>query len=217
MKNSRRRFLQRGSAAAASFGLFGCGQSSIAHSPPSSPSGAKESQSCIPTTLDAFGEGPFYTQNPPIITNTVLASNREPGERMIIQGRLFNLDCSQILPDTVIDIWHANAAGDYDNIGQNLRGQTLTDSEGYYRFETVKPGKYLNGRRYRPAHIHFKITPSGFQTLTTQLYFEGDADLSTDASTRITTGRFDARERIIPLSTTLDGKLKGVFDIVVNG
>lgn len=50
-------------------------------------------------------------------------------------------------------------------------------SEGFYLFETIIPGKYLNGAKYRTGHIHFKITPSGFPTLTTQLYFEGDTDI----------------------------------------
>jgi catechol 1,2-dioxygenase len=32
----------------------------------------------------------------------------------------------------------------------------------------------LNGAQYRPAHIHVKVSAPGFQTITTQLYFEGD-------------------------------------------
>jgi len=206
---------------AASLGFIGCGQPTIARVPasqiPAPINAADGADRCIQTTPDLFGEGPFYTQNPPVIENAVLAPMQEPGERMVITGRLFNLDCSRILPNTMIDVWHANAAGQYDNAGHNLRGQTLTDDQGFYRFETVKPGKYLNGLRFRPAHIHFKITPPGFQTLTTQLYFEGDPDLSADMATTTDRPGFEARERIIPLSTALDGKLEGVFDIVVNG
>ena len=174
-------------------------------------------EACNTTTLDLFGEGPFYTQNPPVITNTMLAPLKEAGERLIISGRLFNIGCSKILPNTVIDVWHANAAGDYDNVGTHLRGQTLTDDQGFFRFETIRPGKYLNGIRYRPAHIHFKVTPPGSETLTTQLYFKGDPDLATDAATSVSQGRFDATDRIIALSTNLDGKLQGNFDIVING
>ena len=36
------------------------------------------------------------------------------------------------------------------------------------------PGRYLNGARYRPAHIHVKVRAPGFPVLTTQLYFPGD-------------------------------------------
>lgn len=227
MKKSRRQFLQHSSAAAASFGIIGCQQPGIAgaSSPPSpapqSPAhqipGHPSPKTCIQTTRDAFGEGPFYTQNPPALKNAVLAAAQEPGARMIIRGRLFNLDCSRVLPHTVIDVWHANAAGQYDNAGYNLRGQTLTDDQGFYSFETIKPGKYLNGARFRPAHIHFKITPPGFQTLTTQLYFEGDPDLSTDMATTTDRPGFEARERIIALTPALDGKLEGIFNMVVKG
>jgi len=215
MKKSRRQFLQNTSAAGLFLGFLGCARQTVAGTPATENPKTGTLQACRPTTLDLFGEGPFYTQNPPAIENAALAAAQEPGERMLIRGRLLNLDCSQILPNTVIDVWHANAAGQYDNAGHNLRGQTLTDDQGYYSFETVKPGKYLNGLRFRPAHIHFKITPPGGQTLTTQLYFDGDSDLPSDAATRIESGRFDARDRIITLSPKLDGRLEGIFDIVV--
>ena len=39
---------------------------------------------------------------------------------------------------------------------------------------TIVPGRYLNGRQYRPAHVHVKVRASGFAELTTQLYFPGD-------------------------------------------
>jgi len=219
MKKSRRRFLQNSSAAAASFGIIGCRQPSAASPPASEIIPAKDAvpASCIQTTRDLFGEGPFYTQNPPAIQNAVLAAAQEPGERLIIRGRLFGLDCKKILPNTVIDVWHANAIGEYDNAGFNLRGQTLTDDQGYYSFETIKPGKYLNGIRYRPAHIHFKITPPGFETLTTQLYFEGDSDLKFDMAIQTKRAGYEAAERVISLSTDLEGKLEGVFDIIVKG
>ena len=49
-----------------------------------------------------------------------------------------------------------------------------TDSEGRYRFKTIKPAAYPAGPNLiRPAHIHFQV--SGRQDrLVTQLYFEGD-------------------------------------------
>jgi len=172
---------------------------------------------CEMTTLDYFGEGPFYTDNPPILEAGQLAMPDEPGDRMIISGRVFNLDCSQYIPNAVVDVWHANAAGAYDNDGFNLRGQVLTNEQGFYLFETIKPGKYQNGSSFRPAHIHYKITAPGFPTLTTQLYFEGDEDLTSDPASSITTGEFDARNRIIPLSTNADDKLEGTFDIMVDG
>ena len=49
-----------------------------------------------------------------------------------------------------------------------------TDSEGRYRFKTIKPTAYPAGpNRMRPAHIHFQVT--GHQDkIVTQMYFEND-------------------------------------------
>lgn len=212
-KNNRRQFLKNTSLAALSAGLF-----------PSMNTDAAELKSkeesllmCSPTTRDFFGEGPFYTNNPPVMENHQLASANESGTRIIISGRVYNLDCTEYIPNTLIDAWHANNAGDYDNEGYNLRGITTSNSQGFYMFETIKPGKYGNGNTFRPSHIHFKITPPGFDLLTTQLYFEGDESIGGDAAASITSGEFDARDRIVPLIMNSEGKLEGTWDIIVNG
>jgi len=177
----------------------------------------KELVACDKTTADYFGEGPFYTEQPPLLENNLLASPDEPGQRLILSGRIFNLECSEYLPDTIVDIWHANAEGQYDNSGYNLRGFTKTNAQGFYLFETILPGKYLNGSDFRPAHIHLKFKPPGFALLTTQIYFEGDDKIPGDAAASITSGEYDATHRIISLSENAEGKLEGQFDVVING
>ncbi len=172
---------------------------------------------CNVSTEDAYGQGPFYTPNAPTIQNNQLADQNQAGIRIIISGQVFNLDCSQVIPNTEIDIWHADDSGAYDNTGFNLRGKTTSNNQGFYIFETIKPGLYLNGSLYRPSHIHFKITPPGFPTLITQLYFEDDPWIATDAAASITNGNFDATHRIIPLIPNSNGDLEGTWDIIVNG
>lgn len=178
---------------------------------------AHQTTECSPTTLDLFGEGPFYTENPPQIKDGLLASLEEIGERLILTGRVYNLDCSAFIPNTLIDVWHASAEGQYDNVGLNLRGTTLSNEQGFYQFETIMPGKYLNGSRFRPSHIHFRITPPGRETLITQLYFEGDEEISSDSAASIEEGEFDARSRIIPTTRNANGKLEGTWDIRISG
>ena len=173
--------------------------------------------SCNRTTKDYYGTGPFYTENPPMIDDRLLAPENEEGTRMIISGRVFNLDCTEYIPNVVVDVWHANHAGEYDNVGFSLRGFTRTNEQGFYLFETIKPGKYLNGQKFRPSHIHYKITPPGFSELTTQLYFDGDEDIADDAAASITEGEFDASHRIIPLVENSEGIMEGVFDVVISG
>lgn len=172
---------------------------------------------CDPTTIDYYGEGPFYTPNAPSIVGEQLASQSEPGVRLTITGRVRTIDCEQFIPETLIDVWHADDNGNYDNVGFNLRGQTYSNSQGFYSFETIYPGKYLNGGAFRPAHIHFHITPPGYPMLTTQLYFEGDPDNDTDAASSITNGTYNATNRIIELTEDSNGNLEGTWDIVING
>lgn len=172
---------------------------------------------CEKTTLDYYGEGPFYSKNPPTIKNNKLATDSETGSKIIITGRVKNLDCTEFIPNTEIDVWHANDAGAYDNTGFNLRGKTSSNAQGFYTFETIKPGKYLNGNKYRPSHIHFKITPPNFPTITTQLYFEGDKDIPEDAAASIDSGTYDASNRIIKLTKNSKGDYEGTWDIIVDG
>jgi hypothetical protein len=115
-----------------------------------------------------------------------------------------------------LDLWHANDAGAYDNTGFSLRRKIVSNSAGFYNFETILPGKYLNGSSYRPSHIHLKVTTPGFSTFTTQLYFEGDTSIAGDAAASITSGTFDARDRIIPLVDNA-GVLEGTWDVIVDG
>ena len=173
--------------------------------------------SCDETTQDYYGQGPFYSTNAPSIINNQLALADELGTRLIISGRVHNLDCTEYIEGAIIDIWHANDAGAYDNTGFNLRGKTTSNSQGFYLFETIYPGKYLNGSAYRPAHIHFKITPPGFPILTTQLYFQGDSDIPSDAAASISSGTYEATHRIVPVSTNSLGQKEATWDIVIDG
>ncbi len=116
------------------------------------------------------------------------AKNGEPiGERIIVEGRVLDED-GRPVPDTLIEIWQANAAGRYIHkseihdapLDPNFlgAGRTVTDETGRFRFVTLKPGSYPWGNHpnaWRPAHIHFSLFGPSFLTrLVTQMYFEGD-------------------------------------------
>lgn len=118
---------------------------------------------------------------------TIRHSGEPLGERIIVTGRVLDSD-GRPVPDTLIEIWQANAAGRYAHrvddhaapLDPNFdgAGRCLTDSDGRYRFVTIKPGAYpwknhLNA--WRPAHIHFSLFGRAFtQRLITQMYFPGD-------------------------------------------
>jgi protocatechuate 3,4-dioxygenase beta subunit len=125
---------------------------------------------CTGPTADNI-EGPFYKPGAP--WQATLADAKEPGERLALAGFVTSTDCTP-LSDVVLDIWHADARGGYDNDGFHLRGKLRTDADGRWAVSTIIPGRYLNGPRYRPAHIHVKLRAAGHRALTTQLYFDGD-------------------------------------------
>ncbi len=210
--NSRRQFLKNISLTSMSLGLLPIG---IRAAEDVAPAGDLP-LNCDKTTLDYYGQGPFYTANPPVIQNGMLADANEPGTRIIISGRVMNLDCTEAIANAEIDIWHADDSGNYDNSGYNLRGKTYSNAQGFYSFETIWPGKYLNGSQHRPSHIHFKISATGFNTLTTQLYFQGDTSIPGDAAASLTSGTYDASARIIPLTQNTNGKYEGTWDIVID-
>jgi protocatechuate 3,4-dioxygenase beta subunit len=118
-------------------------------------------------------EGPFYRANVPIRSDLNLYGDE--GETLILSGIVTNARC-QAIPNAIVEIWQANPTGDYDNNSaeQRYRGQVATDEQGHYAFNTLMPGRYLNGDTYRPAHLHLKVWVADTERLTTQLYFDGD-------------------------------------------
>ena len=122
-------------------------------------------------------EGPFYKPGAP--SRAVLVTERDRGTRLVLAGTVRSASC-QPLANAVLEVWHADARGGYDNDGWGLRGQLVTDRLGRWQLRTIVPGRYLNGRRYRPMHVHVKLRAPGHRELTTQLYFEGDEYLAGD-------------------------------------
>jgi protocatechuate 3,4-dioxygenase beta subunit len=119
-------------------------------------------------------EGPFFTPSSP-----ERASLLEPGmagTTMILTGYVLSTDCAPI-PNALLDFWHADDAGVYDNVGYKLRGHQFTDEQGLYTLETIVPGLYPG----RTRHFHVKVQAPNQPILTTQLYFPGEPDNQTDS------------------------------------
>ena len=138
------------------------------------------------TTGPVFGHGDLNPIDNDLIKN--YAKDGDPvGERIIVHGRVLDENARPV-PNTLVEIWQANAGGRYRHkkdtylapIDPNFGGcgRTITDAEGHYFFRTVKPGAYpwrnwVNN--WRPAHIHVSVFGHAFcQRMITQLYFEGD-------------------------------------------
>ncbi len=115
------------------------------------------------------------------------------GQRIIVAGRVLD-EQGRAVPDTVMEIWQANAAGRYIHAKDQWdaphdpnftgAGRVVTDADGRYRFVTVRPGAYPWGNHrnaWRPAHIHLSLLGPAFATrLVTQLYFPDDPLIEID-------------------------------------
>lgn len=109
------------------------------------------------------------------------------GQRIIVSGRILDSD-GRPVPDTLVEIWQANAAGRYRHARDQWPapldphfdglGRVMTDSLGRYSFTSIKPGAYPwknHHNAWRPAHIHFSLFGRAFtQRLVTQMYFPDD-------------------------------------------
>jgi protocatechuate 3,4-dioxygenase beta subunit len=115
------------------------------------------------------------------------------GQRIIVAGTVLD-EMARPVPNTVVEIWQANAAGRYIHsldrwdapLDPNFTGvgRVITDENGRYRFTTVRPGAYPWGNHHnawRPAHIHLSLCgPSFVSRLITQMYFPDDPLIELD-------------------------------------
>ena len=116
------------------------------------------------TQTAAQADGPFYTPNTP--ERVSLAEPDSLGTPMVLEGLVLTPDCRPVA-GAVLDFWHCDEAGVYDNQGFRYRGHQFTDAAGAYRLATIRPGKYPA----RTQHIHVKMQGPATRWLTTQLYF----------------------------------------------
>ncbi|MEM7372114.1 MAG: T9SS type A sorting domain-containing protein [Bacteroidota bacterium] len=166
---------------------------------------ADETESTLDTChTSADIEGPFFLPNSP--ETMQLASAGSAGTPLFITGTVYANDCMSPIQGALVDVWHANDAGGYEN--QNYRGHVLTDAGGNYAYQTILPGKYLNGAQFRPRHLHYKVSINEVE-LTTQIYFEGDTSIPIDPWASDPS----ADDRIIPLTPDTENQMHGVADI----
>ncbi|WP_018701094.1 intradiol ring-cleavage dioxygenase [Amorphus coralli] len=154
------------------------------------PSGASES-----TVL-----GPFHVDGAPELEMGANICLDAKGEDMVVSGRILDTE-GRPIADAKIDVWQANDEGFYDVQQKglqpdfNLRGVFRTGGDGSYWFKAVKPKFYpipddgpvgqllaaLGRHPYRPAHLHYIISASGFETLTTHIFDPDDRYIESDA------------------------------------
>jgi protocatechuate 3,4-dioxygenase beta subunit len=144
-------------------------------------------------------EGPYFTPSSP--QRADLRSDGD-GTLLVLSGFVLTRQCRPI-PGALLDFWHADSSGQYDNRGFRFRGHLFADAQGRYQFITRAPGLYTG----RTRHLHVKVRAAmQSPVLTTQLYFPDESGNRRD-------GLFDPK-LLMRLQPAEGGQL-GRFDFVL--
>jgi hydroxyquinol 1,2-dioxygenase len=143
--------------------------------------------------------GPFYLKDAPVMAlGSDLAKERE-GVIVLANGTVRDT-LGHPLGGAEVDTWQADAAGMYplQQPGQepmDLRGRFTTDEGGRYYYTTVMPKSYTvpydgpvgallkagDRHAWRSKHLHYIVSAPGMRSIVTELFFEGDEYLDSDA------------------------------------
>lgn len=108
---------------------------------------------CRATAPDSLG--PFYEPGAPV--------RAKVGTGYVLTGRVLRAGRCTVVPRARIEVWLANADGEYDGAH---RATLFATRRGAYRFESNKPPAYST----RPPHVHLRVSARGYRTLVTQHY-----------------------------------------------
>ncbi len=137
--------------------------------------------------------GPFFAPallRPDAVRN-VLVQPETVGERSRIEGHVLDGDRLPV-PDALIEIWQANAHGRYNHpTDQGPRpldpsfvgyGRSGTENDGFYWFETIKPGAVpFDEGHWQAPHISVTVFSRGILNhMATRLYFAGEPANNSD-------------------------------------
>lgn len=194
--------------------LAGCASSPVSSTSSSASTDAASSSAAVDTTgksisctgtaeaTPALTEGPYYKTGDFVRSDI---TEGQSGMPMALTLTVVDTNCTP-LANATVDIWHANAQGQYSGVTDPkegcadcadktfLRGTQTTNAAGQVTFQTIFPGWYPG----RTVHIHVKVWTNGREVLTSQLFVtQQDADLVyATAGYKGTQDTTNARDRI---------------------
>lgn len=150
-------------------------------------------------------EGPYYMAGSPDMgwNGTIPMRDDEPGTPLVFSGQVRAVDGTP-LKGAKVELWHADDLGFYSQFAPglpewNLRGTWTTTDDGAFEIHTIRPAPYqiptegacgqliaaAAWHAWRPAHMHFKVSAPGYELITSQLYFPGDAHNEDDIASAV--------------------------------
>ena len=118
-------------------------------------------------------EGPYYIDGEAVRSDI---TEGKAGTPLRLDLTVVDADTCAAIPGASVEIWHADATGNYSGFGNTtsnttfLRGIQTADDSGAVTFHTIYPGWYQG----RAVHIHLKAHKGGNEVHTTQLFFDED-------------------------------------------
>lgn len=211
INETRREFLKRASIAAVAFPfLLNCKSDTLAQK-----SGDDVLSLLKKNAAPAGAEGRGAIDAPRNVSwRTVLSAGSDKGEKMLISGTVYLADGKTPAPNVLIYLYHTDIEGYYGRGNEHkhgrYRGWMLTDGQGKFEFETIKPAPYPVNRF--AAHIHMTVTTKTMrEDSIDSILFEGDKLIS--PMERETAGRKGGFNPILKLEKGANGFWQATRDI----
>jgi protocatechuate 3,4-dioxygenase alpha subunit len=167
--------------------------------------------------------GPFFASGLEIVEGDLVASEAADGVPIVVEGVIRD-GAGEPVPDAVVEVWQANAAGRYRHPSDTRTaaidpacdgfGRVATTADGRFAFRSVLPGPVPgpDGRLQAP-HLLVGVLARGIQTrLITRIYFEDQPSHADDPVLSLV----PADRRATLLARRADGG-RYLFDIALQG
>ena len=147
--------------------------------------------------------------------HVVVAGETEPGERLIVTGRV--TDGEAPVQGVSIFVYHTDAKGLYsfnannDATDPRLHGAMRSDAAGAYTFDTIRPGPYPNSTF--AAHVHYIVTAPGYRDQRFETLFADDPFVTDEI--RAYAARSGSGKYILPVMRDAQGIWHCTHDIVL--
>lgn len=172
--------------------------------------------------------GPFHVENAPHYELGEDIANGAKGAPCVVRGKITGIG-GEAVAGARLEVWQSDDDGMYDVQKPGLdhaqgRGVLNADAQGRFNFRSILAVAYpiphdgpvgqmltaTNNHPWRPAHLHFRILATGYETLVTHVFRDGDQYLDSDVV-------FGVRESLVAdWVQQPDGSYLLEYDFVLN-
>lgn len=147
---------------------------------------------------------------------TVIPPENEPGEPLVISGKLFQADGKTPAQGMVLWVYQTDRTGYYNETDDashpRLNGWMKIGADGKYEFRTIRPGPYPH--RTTPAHIHAHVYGPGYSERSIDDYwFKDDPRVNEEELKKM--AELGGHPVVVEVERGSDGVWRGERDITL--